>query len=199
MDSDTGRMVHINLPPHIITLWAAHIVNGDAVLHYPPRQIAEIDKLMRDAMKPRPPKWNSRSETSRNAVDLPVNVLLNVSSQSAEPATPIRRNDSVKASLHAFTPISMYTAKDYTGDALLAYLEWLERKYNDSEYVEAFDKLRAKKIGVDLLNKLTVDDVLKWCPSLSPGTAMHIVKCLSDWKASLNVSTSLFCNDGTDF
>jgi len=192
-------MVHIELPPHIISLWAVHLANGDAVLHYPPRQIPEIDKLMRDAMKPKTSRSNWRSQTSRNAVDLPVNVLLNVSRQSAEPATPVRRHDSAKASLNAFTPISTFTARDYTGNALLAYLEWMETKYDDSEYVDAFDTLRKKKIGLDLLKRLSVDDLLKWCPSLSPGTAMRIIECLSDWKATLNVSTSLFCNDETDF
>jgi hypothetical protein len=154
---------------------------------------------MRDALKPKTSRSNWRSETSRNAVDLPVNVLLNVSRQSAEPATPVRRHDSVKASSNAFTPISTFTARDYTGNALLAYLEWMETKYHDSEYVDAFDTLREKKIGLDLLKRLTVDDLLKWCPSLSPGTAMRIIGCLSDWKATLNVSTSLFCSDGTDF
>ena len=89
----------------------------------------------------------------------------------------------------------------YNHDGLYTFMHWLQEKYGDDDFENAFTKLRGSRIGLDLLPNIT-EAILIDRLDITLGTALRIIKDFKEWKASLKVRT-LFtqkspCNDEID-
>ena len=99
------------------------------------------------------------------------------------------------------SPIPGFEPKDYNHDGLYAFMHWLQEKYGDDDFENAFTKLRGSRIGLDLLPNIT-EAILIDRLHITLGTALRIIKDFKEWKASLKVRTlftqKLPCNDEID-
>jgi len=89
----------------------------------------------------------------------------------------------------------------YNHDGLYTFMHWLQEKYGDDDFENAFTKLRGSRIGLDLLPNIT-EAILIDRLDITLGTTLRIIKDFKEWKASLKVRT-LFtqkspCNDEID-
>jgi hypothetical protein len=200
---DTGRMVHINLEPHILTLWAVQIVAGTAVPCGLPTHIAEFEKLVRDAFYPPAKKKKAGQQLDSNSgfqgdVHVHNHTTINNVPSPATPCNPKK----LRGPANIFSPIQGFTAKDYKTRGLIAFVEWCEAEYQDEEgeFREAYIQLCEKKVGLDVLNHLSADDLINGC-KVQYGTAWRIVKGYPEWRAFLKVlnpdstMTKLICSN----
>jgi hypothetical protein len=158
---DTGKLIHINLEPHIVSLWASKIVEGSAVLVGLPTHVEEFEKLIREALYPTKKKAGSHYSSSNGAFQGDVHVhnhtTVNVPSIK-EPATPCDTKKPRKLpSTSICSPIHGFTAKDYKRRGLMAFIEWCEETYEDEEgdFRQAYTQLCEKKVGLDVLSDLS--------------------------------------------
>ena len=70
----------------------------------------------------------------------------------------------------------------------MAFAEWGEETYEDEEgdFRQAYTQLCEKKVGLDVLNDLSADDLITGC-KVEFGTAWRIVKGYLAWRESLKV------------
>jgi hypothetical protein len=189
---DTGRIVHINLETHIISKWASLIITGDAVVHGPPCNVEEFDKLVNDAMNPKKNK-SSNSDMQQGHSQLGhgalPQVIYNYNMAPTHPS-PHSETPSPKTSPRArfaslLSPIHGIDPKDYNTTGLEEFIDYCFAPYGyDDDYYEVLHSLQEQKIGVDLLKDVDINILKSEC-GLKHGIAMRIVKCYPIWKASL--------------
>lgn len=62
---------------------------------------------------------------------------------------------------------------------------WCKNNFEDDEFMETYERLRDQKIGVDLLEKIKVSNLMKEC-NITLGTAVRMTTSLSDWLDTLS-------------
>jgi hypothetical protein len=191
---DTGKIIHINLETDIMSKWATLIMTGDAVVHGPPCNVEEFDKLITNAMNSKEKK-SSNSEFStefsmhqgQSGHGAP-QVVYNYN--MAPTPSPCSETPSLKTSpkthfLSLLSPIHEIDPKEYNTTGLEAFMDYCYEKYGDYEFLEALHSLQEKKLGVDLLKDVDANILKSEC-GLTHGTALRIIKCYPVWKESLS-------------
>jgi len=64
-------------------------------------------------------------------------------------------------------------------------LTWCKDSFEDDEFMKTYERLRDQKIGVDLLEKIKVLDLMREC-DITLGTAVRMTTSLSDWLDTLS-------------
>ena len=194
----TGKDVHIELDPQTISIWAHEMEKKEhATVMYPPRYIKEIDKMMMAAFamhQRRGPQLNrrrSRDSTISSASSgfAPV-IHYNLAPPASMdlPTCPSTPPMATKPPADLMSPIPGFEPKDYNHDGLYAFMHWLQEKYGDDDFEDAFTKLHGSRIGLDLLPNIT-EAILIDRSHITLGTALRIIKDFKEWKASLKVRT----------
>jgi len=156
-----------------------------ACLAYPPRHIREVDAMMNAAFNNPAKKLQrspsiSGSDSSSSHGRGPI-ITYNLAPQSSSDCLippPGRRRPEPSSPLRGIDP------KDYSDHGLLVFMEWLDDKYADSDFLRAYEKLKAKKIGVDLLGSISAECLSDRCDIIY-GTALRMVEAYPIWKESL--------------
>jgi len=182
--------VHVEMTPTFIDLWAGQIKDKKATLTQPPRDIEEIDKainaaLLRPSTRGRQVESSTARSHNRDGYAPVIHYNMYPPSSSNEtpslPSTPPR----VQAASAIFSPVPGYCAKDFTKDALKAYLSHLADKYEEPRYAAAYAKLQENDIGIDLLGEPNMVTTIRDVCNVSHGIAVRIVKEYVSWKESL--------------
>ena len=192
--------VHVDLTPTFIDLWAGQIKEKKATLTQPPRDIEEIDKalnaaLLRPSTRGRPVQASTARTQNHHDGYAPVihyNITGPSSSNERVPSALLSTPPRVQATSAVFSPVPGYCAKDFTKDALKAYLSYLADKYEDPRYAEAYPRLQESDIGVDLLSEPDMVNTIRDICDISHGVAMRIVKEYSGWKQYLKNVRSIY-------
>ena len=82
------------------------------------------------------------------------------------------------------SPIPGFEPKDYNHNGLYTFMRWLQEKYGDDDFEDAFTKLLASRIGLDLLPNIT-EAILIDRLHITLGTALRIIKDLKNGKHRL--------------
>lgn len=186
--------VHVELTPRFIDLWAGAIKRGHATVRQPPRDIEEIDMACNAAILR--PATRGRLVESSAARTQSQGYAAPIINYNIQPPTPYLAHPTTpppQPRYQAISPIPGYTPKDYTHDALKAFMGYLKDKYDEPRFVcEIFDKLQANDIGVDLLKGENIEAKLQDKCGLTIGFASRIVTEYPEWKQSLKDVRSIY-------
>jgi hypothetical protein len=128
---------------------------------YPLRYIKEIDLMMITAFASNQCRrgsitWRSSFESSVSSTGGYAPVITynlapsSTATSSIQPSTPPPKRLADIAS-----PIPGFSTTDYNHDGLRTYMDWLQDKYNDDDFDNAFNKLCAVRIGLDLVANIS--------------------------------------------
>lgn len=182
--------VHVELTPRFIDAWAGEVKAGRATVFQPPRYVEEINKACNAALlRPQTRGRQADSSAARmqtqgyapiihyNIQPLPSSDMRNISPCPRTPP-PVHCYD-------ALSPISGYAPKDYTQDAMKAFITYLSERYEDPRFVDILEKLREHNIGVDLLSGPNIARTISEVCEISSGMALRMVKDYPGWKRCL--------------
>lgn len=180
--------VHVELTPRFIDAWAGEIKAGRATISQPPRYVEEIDKACNAALlRPQTRGRQVDSSTARMQTQgyAPV-IHYNIQPPSSEIRSSPRPTTPPPVQCYdAWSPIPGYVPKDYTQDALKAFLSYLSEKYENPRFIDSYGKLRENDIGVDLLSGPNIARIITEVCEISSGMALRMVKDYPSWKRSL--------------
>src|ERR1700694_3838713 len=128
---ETGKMVHINMEPHLLTVWATLIIEGTAVPQGLPTHVTEFEKLVREAFYPSKKKKPRQHSGSSGTFQGDVHVHNHINNVPV-PVTPCESKKSRKPT-SIFSPIHGFTVKDYKRRGLMAFMEWCEESFEDED------------------------------------------------------------------
>lgn len=174
------------MEPHLLTVWATLIIEGTAVPQGLPTHVTEFEKLVREAFYPSKKKKPRQHSGSSGTFQGDVHVHNHINNVPV-PVTPCESKKSRKPT-SIFSPIHGFTVKDYKRRGLMAFMEWCEESFEDEdgEFMQAYAQLCEKKVGLDILNVLSADDLINGC-KVEYGTAWRIVKAYPAWREFLKV------------
>ena len=184
--------VYVELTPRFIDSWAGEIKAGRTTVLQPPRYIEEIDRSCNAAvLRPSTRGRLAESSTVRTQSQgyAPV-IHYNIQPPSATAGVAITGSRAgtpppVPRGHEIFSPISGYDPKDYMHDALIAFMTYLSEKYEDTRYIDIYEKLHENDIGVDLLTGSNMASTIAETCKISNGLALRIVRDYPEWKRSL--------------
>jgi hypothetical protein len=187
---------HIKLDAKAIADWTTSILNGGATLTNPPRT-EEFERILNPRSRSKSSSSNLISTPNTNAPPIIVNFgrhghgNLGSPWSSSPPCTPhtprpVRRSSRAPA-VFSSPLVDHESFEQFNGDGLRAFIVWCEQEYkvreNNTEFKEAYQIMRAKGIGVDILegkdsNWLTAQGILV-------GTADRIARSFRKWLSKL--------------
>lgn len=183
---DPATQGHFKLDSRDLGDWATAMLNGCAALVCPPRT-AEFNALLNGKRNSTKKGNFTPSESSHGAI---VQNFYNYQPQGdSTPSKP----SIVTSSNAAVTPLRGISPAEYSDSALRQFLAFLEARFNDGKFNEAFNILQANDIGVDHIRdagKSSKDkkEIIQMLMDvgLSPGLSWRIVKGFNDWRASIS-------------
>jgi hypothetical protein len=165
-------------------IWATAIVNNAATLTCPPHG-PEFNKIIYGSSNASSIK-KSEIITSANSTALPPIIHYNLAPSSGSNifTSPPRKRQRRSIIQINSSPIGSYAPHEYYRSALRDYTSWCAKKYEDDEFIEAFQQLQKEKIGIDLIEKISIEILTAKC-GLTHGTAERIKENFCKWKMIL--------------
>ena len=172
----------------LLNIWTEQIVNGQATKTNAP-QAPEFWQIKESAKAKSFPRYRGKSVPHAARIPVAPNVYVHVSDRETRypPQTPRRSENPPECS-----PVRGFDPWQYNNEGLSAYLEYLRVRFQDDDFIEAFDILSEQKIGIDIFKRCTTKDMKKdledqLCGTfgIKVGTTKHIIWEFALWQKQL--------------
>jgi hypothetical protein len=193
----TGKQDHIEFDGRHLSIWASAILASKAYLDQYPIHIQEFAELWERKEGKGQKKGTNLTTTADSDRSIIVTVNNQLPAHPEPPSTPIQKPRNVVYP----SPVPGVAKRDYSGDGLLKFLDWVDEEYGTFSRDFTYEALRRGDIGLDHL-KLRIDpkEIEKEC-GLKYSAAMRLLHAYGEWDLVQRkmVFNSGLCKHGTDF